>query len=224
MKSSDQKLSSSVIHTPAAGNKVAEIEVVEEDGTLDTKPQKVAEKNQNPQNIIIHENHDRPRKSDQESKNGLFSCRKNRVKVKSVDDLNWPVMRKKTSTMTRCKSQPAIFQPTANLAPSKSKPSKSTAVAKCKMSKSGKVDSIIGMSVIMVTLFIMVLWGKVCAILCTSAWFFFVPRLRSAMESSHDGSRKGSNSDVLIDSEEYKRKVVLEGFLTRNHHKVVELL
>lgn len=78
----------------------------------------------------------------------------------------------------------------------------------------GRLDPIVGMSVIMVTLIIMLLWGRLCAILCTSAWFYFIPMLKNAI-----GSDIGidSNSKTLdMNSEEYKKRVVLEGFLRRN--------
>ncbi|MCD7446252.1 hypothetical protein HAX54_048450 [Datura stramonium] len=62
-------------------------------------------------------------------------------------------------------------------------------------------DSVIGMSILMVTLIIMLFWGKFCAILCTSAWFYFLHKLRA------------NNNDV--NSNECKKKVVLNGFLQR---------
>lgn len=77
---------------------------------------------------------------------------------------------------------------------------------------SKRFEPVVGLSVVMVTLVIMVLWGRVCAILCTSAWLYFVPRLISTGGS--DGSGSG---DLDIGSEESKKKVVFEGFLERNH-------
>ncbi|XP_059294880.1 uncharacterized protein At5g23160-like [Lycium ferocissimum] len=73
-------------------------------------------------------------------------------------------------------------------------------------------DSVIGMSVLMVTLIIMLFWGKFCAILCTSAWFYFLPRFRAKNEAEQNDG----NLDVL-NSNEYKKKVVLNGFLERDH-------
>lgn len=84
-----------------------------------------------------------------------------------------------------------------------------------------KYDPVVGMSIIVVTLLILVLWGRVCAILCTSAWFYFVPRLTySAVDTENTGLvGTTSNPRVPIDlnSDEYKKKVVFEGFLERNH-------
>ncbi|KAF5442966.1 hypothetical protein F2P56_035571 [Juglans regia] len=73
-----------------------------------------------------------------------------------------------------------------------------------------KLDSAVGLSIVVVTLIIMLVWGRVCAILSTSAWLYFVPRLVEQNRNRHD-------HDQDYDSEEHKKKVVLEGFLERNH-------
>jgi hypothetical protein len=80
---------------------------------------------------------------------------------------------------------------------------------------SEKLDPVIGLSIVMVTLIIMLLWGRICAILCTSAWFYFVPRLANVTKSDDVVGKNPNSRDY--DSEEYKKKVVLEGFLERNH-------
>ncbi|XP_059633367.1 uncharacterized protein At5g23160-like [Cornus florida] len=77
----------------------------------------------------------------------------------------------------------------------------------------GKFDQVVGMSIIMVTLIIMLVWGRFCAILCTCAWFYVIPSLRIRAESRKEPNIGGSD----LNSEEYKKKVVLEGFLERNH-------
>lgn len=85
----------------------------------------------------------------------------------------------------------------------------------------GRLDPIFGMSIIMVTLVIMLLWGKLCAILCTSAWFFMVPRLRRAMDSNVVVENGLNSGERDLNSEEYKKKVVLEGLLQRNRRIVI---
>ncbi|KDP36363.1 hypothetical protein JCGZ_09778 [Jatropha curcas] len=81
-----------------------------------------------------------------------------------------------------------------------------------------KFDPVIGMSIVMVTLIIMLLWGRMCAILCTCAWLYFVPRLRTQDEI-------GKNGAVAVkpdfSSEEHKKRVVMEGFLDRNHRSLL---
>ncbi|OMP05929.1 hypothetical protein CCACVL1_01789 [Corchorus capsularis] len=87
-----------------------------------------------------------------------------------------------------------------------------------------KFDPLIGMSIIMVTLIIMLVWGRFCAILCTSAWFYFCPRFRTAISDNDNDNvtvKSTTNSNELdLNSEEYKKKVVLEGLLERNVHRV----
>ncbi|XP_009351728.2 flocculation protein FLO11 [Pyrus x bretschneideri] len=95
------------------------------------------------------------------------------------------------------------------------------------------LDPLVGMSIILVTLIIMLVWGRLCAILCTSAWFYFIPRLRSAAAatataadgfgSPHHNSVSNVNTPRALDmnSEECKKKVVLEGFLERNHRNII---
>ncbi|XVE92914.1 hypothetical protein REPUB_Repub01dG0144600 [Reevesia pubescens] len=78
-----------------------------------------------------------------------------------------------------------------------------------------KFDPVMGMSIIMVTFIIMLLWGRLCAILCTSAWFYFCSRFRTTI-NNNDITTANSN-DLDLNSEEYKKKVVLEGLLERNH-------
>ncbi|KAF3451007.1 hypothetical protein FNV43_RR07096 [Rhamnella rubrinervis] len=84
-----------------------------------------------------------------------------------------------------------------------------------------KYNPVVGMSIIVVTLLILVLWGRLCAILCTSAWFYFVPRLNYSARDTDDTGLVGTTSNpkapIDLNSDEYKKKVVLEGFLERNH-------
>ncbi|XP_010452804.1 PREDICTED: uncharacterized protein At5g23160 [Camelina sativa] len=89
--------------------------------------------------------------------------------------------------------------------------------AKNNGSRVGKFDPVIGISVIILTLMIMLVWGRLCAILCTSAWCYVLPRVRDAAALA---KRKRNGSDVSacvsdLNSESYKRKVVLDGFLGR---------
>lgn len=62
---------------------------------------------------------------------------------------------------------------------------------------------------------IMLVWGRLCAILCTSAWCYVLPRVRDAAALA---KRKRNGSDVGdLNSQSYKRKVVLDGFLGRQN-------
>ncbi|XP_031272443.1 uncharacterized protein At5g23160 [Pistacia vera] len=77
-----------------------------------------------------------------------------------------------------------------------------------------KSEHLMGMSIIIVILIITIVWGRLCAIMCTSAWFFFVARYKSESKTSSD------SGDLDLDSEEYKKKVVFEGFLERDHRAI----
>lgn len=74
--------------------------------------------------------------------------------------------------------------------------------------------STIGLCLVLVSLMVLVLWGKVCAILCTSTWLFLVPRCSKA--------RNNSSQKILdyegIDSKEYKKMIIMEGLLERNRN------
>ncbi|TYG41258.1 hypothetical protein ES288_D12G161500v1 [Gossypium darwinii] len=91
-------------------------------------------------------------------------------------------------------------------------------------SKDLRLDNIeLGMSVIVVTLIIMLVWGRLCAILCTSAWLYFCPRFRTRVNGNGSSSSGGGGvestqnlNDSYLNSKEYKKKVVLEGLLHRN--------
>ncbi|KAG7549954.1 hypothetical protein ISN45_Aa06g007940 [Arabidopsis thaliana x Arabidopsis arenosa] len=80
-------------------------------------------------------------------------------------------------------------------------------------------DPVIGISIIILTLTIMLVWGRLCAILCTSAWCYVLPRVRDAAalaKRKRSGSH-GSAYEGDLNSESYKRKVVLDGFLGRQN-------
>ncbi|KAK7407792.1 hypothetical protein VNO78_09876 [Psophocarpus tetragonolobus] len=84
--------------------------------------------------------------------------------------------------------------------------------------RQGSYNPVVGMSVVVVTLVIMIFWGRICAILCTSVWLYCVPRLRKSGDGNDDGNPQTTKSkEVDLDSEEYKKKVIMEGLLGRNH-------
>lgn len=88
--------------------------------------------------------------------------------------------------------------------------------------KKARNDGILGMSVVVVTLVIMIFWGRLCAILCTSVWLYCAPRLGKIGGLNDDGNPKTTSSnEVDLDSEEYKKKVIMEGLLGRNHRAVL---
>lgn len=83
----------------------------------------------------------------------------------------------------------------------------------------GEFDSTFGAVIIMVTLVVMVIWGKMCAILCTAAWLYFIPRYRKNLDRSYAVKFKNGGTHRLdFDSREYKKRVVLQGLLHRNQN------
>lgn len=69
--------------------------------------------------------------------------------------------------------------------------------------------------VLMVCLFALI-WGKAFAVVtCTSAWLFFAPSRRSPK------LRRAGSYEVL-DSEEYKKRVMMEGWLERDRTRVLQ--
>ncbi|MED6220807.1 hypothetical protein PIB30_048399 [Stylosanthes scabra] len=82
---------------------------------------------------------------------------------------------------------------------------------------------VVGTSVVMVTLVIMLLWGRLCAIVCTSTWLYFVHRFRLVHENGvvMVENTIDSSKELDLDSNLYKKKVVLEGLLERGHSGVL---
>lgn len=69
--------------------------------------------------------------------------------------------------------------------------------------------------VLMVCLFALI-WGKAFAVVtCTSAWLFFAPSRRSP-------KLRRAGSYEVMDSEEYKKRVMMEGWLERDRTRVLQ--
>ncbi|XP_002525789.3 uncharacterized protein LOC8282933 [Ricinus communis] len=88
-----------------------------------------------------------------------------------------------------------------------------------KKQENGKVHygSNTGLFLLLVTLTVLVLWGKVYAILCTSTWLFFVPNWSNV--SGKKLLKNGRVHSQSMDLEEYKKKIIMEGFLDRNRNR-----
>ncbi|XP_054775913.1 uncharacterized protein LOC129284451 [Prosopis cineraria] len=78
-------------------------------------------------------------------------------------------------------------------------------------------DPAFGLSAVLVTLVIMIVWGRLCAILCTSAWLYVFPRIRRTHGNDIIKNLNTESKDLDLDSEVYKKKVILKGLLERNH-------
>ncbi|KAL4186140.1 hypothetical protein AMTRI_Chr09g32290 [Amborella trichopoda] len=115
-----------------------------------------------------------------------------------------------TRRMASCSSFPRLgVQQTANSLPDTSISGKDQA---------GELDPLLGMFLLVVSFVIMVLWGRLCAIICTSAWLCLIPRLKTAKNSGEStGKSDFRNEKPDTNSKEYKKKVIMDGLLERNH-------
>lgn len=67
---------------------------------------------------------------------------------------------------------------------------------------------------LLLTLTALILWGKVCAIVCTSTWLLLVPRW-STIKCAKSPFDIADESSSIMDSPEYKKKIILKGLLQR---------
>ncbi|XP_052204288.1 uncharacterized protein At5g23160-like [Diospyros lotus] len=140
----------------------------------------------------------------------LFIGRKSLDKKTSGSHPNSPENRPKATRSTSTLSHALSFPPPKRKKRAPEPPRESE-------KRAGKLSPAVGMSMITVTLIIILLWGRLCAIICTSAFFYFIPRLRTNPNS--DTPNKNKSNQIIEDLiyEEHKKKVVFEGFLERDH-------
>ncbi|KAG2717165.1 hypothetical protein I3760_03G160600 [Carya illinoinensis] len=76
-----------------------------------------------------------------------------------------------------------------------------------------------GICLLVLSLMITILWGRLCAIVFTSIWVYSVPR-------RHVGFGREERVIKLpkIETRENKKKVIIEGLLERNHHRRHKLM
>lgn len=75
---------------------------------------------------------------------------------------------------------------------------------------------IYGLCLLLISLLVLIFWGKVCAIFCTSTWLFFLPRRNLGYELPEYGGQSPE-----MDTVGYKKKIIMEGLLERNRSKVL---
>ncbi|GFZ04869.1 hypothetical protein Acr_17g0004410 [Actinidia rufa] len=87
----------------------------------------------------------------------------------------------------------------------------------------GGYSSHVGLCLLLVSLLVLILWGKVCAIFCTSTCFFLVPRCIGKVGSAVNGGNSTVNGvaspEMDSESEAYKKRVIMEGLLQRNRSR-----
>ncbi|XP_010688695.2 uncharacterized protein At5g23160 [Beta vulgaris subsp. vulgaris] len=86
-------------------------------------------------------------------------------------------------------------------------------------------DSLIGISIMLSSLIILLIWGRLCAILCMCGWLYCTPLLRGdrvvVVTPKNQMNTKLSMQDY--NSEMHKKKVVLQGFLQRDHKSAIAI-
>ncbi|KAG4161468.1 hypothetical protein ERO13_D01G056900v2 [Gossypium hirsutum] len=70
---------------------------------------------------------------------------------------------------------------------------------------------------LLVSLLVLVIWGKVCAIFCTSAVLVFANRLITSIKQGPSENIAVDHCMPEIGSEQYKKKIIMEGLLERSH-------
>eukprot|EP01018_Ginkgo_biloba_P011487 Gb_23880 [translate_table: standard] len=88
-------------------------------------------------------------------------------------------------------------------------------------------NAALSVSVLIIVLGILALSDRLCTIICTSIWWYLLPKLRNLLiggvnrNSKNDRRRKLnkslSNNNLDLQSSEYRKKVIMEGLLQRNH-------
>lgn len=77
-------------------------------------------------------------------------------------------------------------------------------------------DCSVGATVMIITLLYLVFYGPFCAILLTSAWWYLFPMF--VEQRMREMNRNNNNRMVDLQSNEYKMKVIMDGFLERKHN------
>ncbi|CAA0815210.1 Uncharacterized protein SHERM_15247 [Striga hermonthica] len=87
--------------------------------------------------------------------------------------------------------------------------------SEAKSKVSDQLDPTVGAFIIMLTLIVMLIWGKLCAVMCAAAWFYIIPCFRAKHGILNVDECEHDLKQIDVDSSEYKKKVVLEGLITR---------
>ncbi|KAK6229531.1 hypothetical protein QUC31_001975 [Theobroma cacao] len=82
----------------------------------------------------------------------------------------------------------------------------------------------VSMCLLLVTLFVLVFWGKLCAIFCTSTWLFLATCWSIKLSPSSSGNYAVEHFPEIDTDKFYKKKVIMEGLLERNHSSIPQPL
>ncbi|KAL4312774.1 hypothetical protein GQ457_01G005120 [Hibiscus cannabinus] len=124
-----------------------------------------------------------------------------------------------SSSLSRSSLMASSGRSSSSSLPCNSKPALSEIVGNDdKLEKSGHVSNIAFYCFLLTSLLVLVIWGKVCAILCTSTVLVFANRwIKSVKQGSSNNITVDDRSLPEIDSRLYRKKIIMEGLLERNH-------
>ncbi|KAK8648501.1 hypothetical protein V6N13_129252 [Hibiscus sabdariffa] len=83
--------------------------------------------------------------------------------------------------------------------------------------KSRHGSNIVFCSLLLASLLVLVIWGKICAIFCTSTVLVFVNRWTKLIKRGPPDKFTVDLRVPEIDSKLYRKKIIMEGLLERNH-------
>lgn len=139
------------------------------------------------------------------SSSGFSSSLISSSSISSSSSLNacpWPMLESKISRSLQ--NNRSVESKQSNFKDPPQKTNK-TATARC-------YSFNFGLFLLLISFSVMIFWGRVCAILCTSTWFYFVVR-----RVSDDEPPESVINSPEIDTKEYKKRVIMEGLLERGH-------
>lgn len=151
-----------------------------------------------------------------------------------------PVKKPSKEEDKRSSKIPAGRAVTTALLPTSSSPSDLATLSDCKtsyelghkvsedskQSKTMKNTSLNGLVLLLISLFVLVFWGRVCAIICTSAWIYFGPSFRRKNEDEEVEIEvvaeitKKTDEVHEMGTRQYKKRVIMEGLLERTHYRI----
>ncbi|XP_028549372.1 uncharacterized protein LOC114579329 [Dendrobium catenatum] len=102
--------------------------------------------------------------------------------------------------------------------PVTSQPNQSTAPAPSPSRSARRPDPVIVLLMLSATLTVMLLFGRLCAVLCNCAWFYLLSCIPPAPMPPSPAKELSGVEELDLDSPAYKKKVVLMGLLERNRY------
>ncbi|XP_077242127.1 uncharacterized protein LOC143882534 [Tasmannia lanceolata] len=86
----------------------------------------------------------------------------------------------------------------------------------------GNYNSATGLYLMLISLSVLLFWGRICAIIWTSTCLYFAPCLKTDVYSSEtdESSPESTPKSPEIYSKEYKKRVIMKGLLERSNSRI----